>query len=406
MARKVVYTIGNTKKICQLTGEVDRELNKPTVNQTESRFGLVGTDLGASFEHRGRIYFLFGDTNSTPASAEATTYRRSTESDSIAWTESTDPEQGLYLYFVTAPDGAYLSPRVPIPGSDTPFTRKLEVPTGGLSANGQIYVFFTTCPLSDPLYPERDLMGGSILARLDDDVNYQFTRLYDLSRLDTTWLNTSPRSSDSRLYYGGKFINISPVIVNNAEISGLPETTGQGLLLWGSGLFRQSDSYLAYLPLNAVENQEALRYFAGMEAGSQQPVWSTQPANAVALFHHPVIGELSVSWNPPLQKWLMLYNADEPHGINFRTADHPWGPWSPTALLFDPWADRGFCHFIHVNWDYRVCDSVHDPGRERGGGSWGNAYGPYVISKFTRAEEAGATIYFVMSTWNPYNTCS
>src|ERR1051326_7899236 len=115
MARKVVYVPGSTQKICQLTGEFDRELKRPTSNRTETRFGLVGTDLGASFEHNGRIYFLFGDTNATPASASATEYRQSMSSDSIAYTESTDPEQCLELKFITAPDGAYLSPKVSIP---------------------------------------------------------------------------------------------------------------------------------------------------------------------------------------------------------------------------------------------------------------------------------------------------
>ncbi|MBI3952210.1 MAG: DUF4185 domain-containing protein [Acidobacteria bacterium] len=58
----VRYVPGSSQKICQLTGELDRERQQFTLNRTESRFGIWGTDLGASFEHDGRIYFLFGDT--------------------------------------------------------------------------------------------------------------------------------------------------------------------------------------------------------------------------------------------------------------------------------------------------------------------------------------------------------
>src|SRR5215467_2835515 len=50
------------QKICQLIGDWDRELGQPTFTQTESRFGIAGTDLGSSFEHNGKLWFLFGDT--------------------------------------------------------------------------------------------------------------------------------------------------------------------------------------------------------------------------------------------------------------------------------------------------------------------------------------------------------
>jgi hypothetical protein len=47
-------------------------------------------------------------------------------------------------------------------------------------------------------------------------------------------------------------------------------------------------------------------------------------------------------------------------------------------------------------------DGLSDPGRDD---EWGGEYGPYVIDRFT-VGLAGrrSRIYFVMSTWNPYNT--
>ena len=56
------WIIGSSEKICQLTGDFDRELKKPTLNLTETRAGVAGTDLGFSFEHEGKLFFLFGDT--------------------------------------------------------------------------------------------------------------------------------------------------------------------------------------------------------------------------------------------------------------------------------------------------------------------------------------------------------
>ncbi|MSO50466.1 MAG: DUF4112 domain-containing protein [Acidobacteria bacterium] len=50
----------STVKVEQLIGDYDKERKAATRSQTESRYGLEGTDLGSSFEHGGRASFLFG----------------------------------------------------------------------------------------------------------------------------------------------------------------------------------------------------------------------------------------------------------------------------------------------------------------------------------------------------------
>jgi hypothetical protein len=80
-------------KIAQLTGEYDRQLKKPTLSRTESRYGVVGTDLGSSFEHAGRTYFLFGDTTVDGV------IRKDPQSnlDTIAYTMTPTPDNGIVL---------------------------------------------------------------------------------------------------------------------------------------------------------------------------------------------------------------------------------------------------------------------------------------------------------------------
>ena len=95
----------------------------------------------------------------------------------------------------------------------------------------------------------------------------------------------------------------------------------------------------------------------------------------------------------------MLYNCDNPRGVKLRTADQPWGPWSDFQNLFEPWIDNGYCNFIHVNWNNSNCDNVHDPGREY---EWGGEYGPYQFEKLATGNDTSTTIYYTMSTWNPY----
>ena len=153
--RHVIGAIrGTTRKVNQLTGEQDRERGVPTLNCTECRFGLAGTDLGALFEHNGRLWFLFGDTVSSVGHDD----RRPEAGDWIAWT-------------------------------------------------------------------------------------------YDRTPGD----------------------HVSTSIVDNAAVPGLPDHDGQGLVIVGSGGYRASNPYLAYLPLNDVEKRAKVRYYAG---GIDSPVWS------------------------------------------------------------------------------------------------------------------------------------
>src|ERR1041385_1037046 len=51
-----------TTKICQLSGEEDRQTGQPTGIRLAGSGGLRATDLGVPFEHAGKLYFLFGDT--------------------------------------------------------------------------------------------------------------------------------------------------------------------------------------------------------------------------------------------------------------------------------------------------------------------------------------------------------
>jgi hypothetical protein len=365
-AVQVELVPGSLRKICQLTGEHDRQRRAVAFNRTETRFGLVGTDLGASFEHDGRLWFLFGDT-----------WPDADGGDSVAWTTDRSPEPGIRLTFVSS-GSRFACPRVTAADGRRLSTRHFEVPLDGFSANGHLYVFRST-----EHYREagREVMGRSVLTRAVGGDPTNLTCLYDVSVVRE----------------GGKFVNISCVVVDDAP-AGLP-FRGPALLIWGSGLYRASDAHLACAPLAAIEDKARWRYFGGVD-GAGRPAWSEDEADAVALFPHPEIGELSVTWNGPLGLWLLLYNAGSPRGIVARVATDPWGPWSGPLVVFDPeWSDVGYGALMHAR---NACDGLSDPGRER---EWGGEYGPYVIDRYTRGlPDRSAAVYFVLSTWNPYNT--
>jgi hypothetical protein len=357
---------GSVQKICQLTGERDRQRNTHAFNRTETRFGLVGTDLGSSFEHDGRLWFLFGDT-----------WPDADSGDSVAWTTDRTPEPGIRLHFASA-GSRFTCPRVSRADGRRVSTRAFEVPAAGFSANGHMYVVRTT-----EHYREagREVMGRSVLTRAVNGDPTNLVCLYDISVVRQ----------------GGQFVNVSCVVVDDG-LSGLP-FRGPALLAWGSGRYRASDAYVACIPLASVEDAESWRYYCGIDR-ARRPTWSEDESDALALFPHPQIGELSVTWNAPLRLWLMLYNAGSPRGVNARVSHHPWGPWSAPVVVFCPdWADVGYGALMHVQ---NGPDGLSDPGRED---EWGGEYGPYVIDRYTRALRGNrSAVYFVMSTWNPYNT--
>ncbi len=363
---QVIAPKTRSQKVCQLTGDTDFQNRAATSNRSQSRFSVAGTDLGYPFEFDGRLYFLFGDTGGSIPDGR----------DSIAFTRSTDPDTCPQLFW-NADGGTFR--RIAADGVSLAY---FEVPTTGFSANGAMYVFVWT-DHKDLGY--KDAQGNEVFSNplghaallRSDDAGRTFRLIWD-------------RLGDNLIY-------LSAVVVNNADYPGLPESTGQGLLMFGSGKYRASSPYLAYLPIDQVEQKSQVKYFAGLDQFTQKPRWGGV-ADAAPLFIHNCLGELSVTYNTNMQDWLMTYNCGNPDGIVARASKNFDGPWSDPAVLFNAGADAGTCYFIHGDAN---CGPPTDPASPANGGP-GGVYAPYVISRFTRAGEQTTTLYYTMSTWNPY----
>lgn len=343
--QKLVWIPDSTQRIAQLTGDYDRAFNKPTISQIGKKYGADNTDLGSSFEHNGKLYFLFGDTWGRPGSR-----------DFIAWTTRRDPAD-IDLHLYVAPDGKWLPLTVPGIAQGG-----FDVPSGGVSVNGKIYVVFTTD------YPNKEgLMARSVLA-VSADNGKTFRQVYSLST--------------------AKFINVS-----------FWQADGW-LYIFASGPYRKSSPYLARVRPTQIEDKAALQYFTGLDSHSH-PEWGTTEDSAAPLFVHNVLGEFSVAYVKQVGRYVMLYNSTDPRGIIMRSASKPWGPWSDATMIFEPWRDNGYGHFMHIppKFNKGVDDHLSDPGRED---TWGGEYGPYIISRYTKGKKGECRLYFTMSTWNPY----
>jgi hypothetical protein len=116
-----VWVPGSTQKVCQLTGELDHETKKPTVSQTETNYGLYAADVGYSFEHNGKTWFLFGDATPTltfngKPNGLNDPPRNGLFNDAPGSTSGTDISQCLKLDFARNSIGAFKSP-VPLDAS-------------------------------------------------------------------------------------------------------------------------------------------------------------------------------------------------------------------------------------------------------------------------------------------------
>ena len=193
---------GTVAKVCQLVGDFDMERNQPTTSLTYSRYGVEGTDLGVSFEHAGRLIFLFGDTRGR--SAFLPTGAVPGTADSWAYTMDENPDECLNLKFYTGQAGSQGLPRFLPPLVPRVSQGAFEVPMEGIDINGVAYGFFTTN------HTEQHTMGASILARLYDE-SLSFKYFYTFST--------------------NKFVNVQVVPVKNSELPGLPQNSGRGLLI-------------------------------------------------------------------------------------------------------------------------------------------------------------------------------
>lgn len=358
---------GSTQKIEQLVADIDRVTKRPTLSRTEERFGVIGTDLGSSFEHDGKLYFLFGDT-----------IDRAGTGDAIATTDARSGEEGVRIDFVAGRGERWL--KVTPPGVSMGTN---EVPLAGVSVGGRIYMMVRTNRKGGRSH-------GADIAKLvgfDPDAR-RFEVLRDVSRLPQ-----------------GRFIQVS-LHHATGPIAGLP-VQGPSVLIWGTGSYRKSNAYLAVTPAGSFTTGQGTRYFTGLDAAGE-PAWATDESRAAPLFDQPMIGDLSVSFVPQVGLWVMLYDAwpgrpNHPDaGVQLRAAPTPWGPWSAAEPVLRP-IDAAKAKLIHMaNTD----DGLEWPLKKFDGSSrsseQGAIYAPYMIERFTRVEGARLKLYYTLSTWNPY----
>jgi hypothetical protein len=195
------YVPNSASRLCQLTQDSDPGDRPHPVPTTP--FGIVGTDLGISVEHEGRLYLFFGDTSPEWEDQEGW--------DPIAWVTTSDVDE----LKDQAPDvqwllnGAGKYHWLSLHGKGLGY---LEVPTGGFSYDGRLYLFIGCNRQENP-----PRMTTSVLA-VRNDPYWDFHTVGRISSTTGEQILVTEPEVHLAPYPGGRWmLHISPTVVRNAD---------------------------------------------------------------------------------------------------------------------------------------------------------------------------------------------
>lgn len=282
--------VSNLELVAQLTSE-------ESMNQTLTRYGIAGTDLGHMFDMDGRLYMVFGDTfgcciPGTGGPGGAKDWR----SNAMAVIDDREPVDGLtFAGMITDRTGH--AAQLIRPGRDD----VTIIPTNGIAIGGRMYLHYMAVRKWGG--PGEWELNASGFAYSDDE--------------GQTWVKDS--ASGAALWPGDSNFGQVALVHRDGFV-----------YLFGIPGGRFGGVQLARVSEDALLNASSYRYFAGVAQSG--PEWSETPADASTIVPAPV-GELSVLWNGHLGCWIMTYLNEHKAALVIRSAAELWGPWSDESIL-------------------------------------------------------------------------
>jgi Domain of unknown function (DUF4185) len=398
--RALQYVPWSTDRIGAITGARGHGMRPARFDSTQ--VGLDGTDLGVPVWHNNRLYLFFGDCDKSEDMEG--------DADPIAWvSDAPDTLGGPYLNWLLGSGGIFH--RLHVDG--LPQLGNFEVPTGAFSYHGRLYVFVAREKVDGKMRTSH----LAVTKQPGNSPNDMLELVYDVA---------STLTKDPPPHAGRFLVHVSPTVVRCADWPGLPESTGDGLIMCGTSLYYESNIFLAFCPLRyesvsaplgpfgpwthvppPIPHPSTWRYYVKGEPATAEHPANWRPASALPatgptklLPDFDSVGELSVGWHPALRRWLMSYMTGGQ--IVLRMARDPRGPWScPSVVIFDGinsvyqatadnlQPDHQFVGLQHVAEDHKTV-----------------VYAPYLIPPWTRFDRSIrlAKIYYTLSTEQPpYN---
>ncbi|GAA2062160.1 DUF4185 domain-containing protein [Williamsia deligens] len=285
---------------------VAQETGVGDINDTVRRFGVVGTDLGVTWDDgRGGILAAFGDTANFDGRALLRGNLYGFRSNVLLRSTDRDLSNGMYFDSgVLSRPG--LAKQVLVPE----YRREITVlPTGGIAANGRQYMTYMAVKRWGG--PGEWVTDRAGVAYSDDD--------------GRNWVRP-PEAI--RPNVGGN---------SNFQMSALLKV-GDTIYVYGTPSGRFGAVRLARVPASKMTDLGSYEYFS---AGK----WVRGDVDAATPIIGAPTGEMSVAYNAYLGKYVSLATSNT---IVARTASSPEGPWSrPVALLKNTEINSAYAPFIH-----------------------------------------------------------
>ena len=452
-AQSLLLRPASTTPLEQLTGETFQIDSNGlyfydfTPSRTMSKYGLLGCDLGYPVVYADKILFLYGDTLSTftNASGQFVLTAGSGGDDNISFIPNVDLSQCHYIPDVDAQLAQGIAHPQPGYGAcpvlqtyenpnhaptghifQTTTISGLtssegigpdETPSGAFDYNGYLYMFYIVQVQRPPNPPHFAL--ESILAKSDQpSASFGLANpptFHKLFQVSIHGAIPDPANPPPEAGNGGKFMFDSVDVLDHSTLAangllpGLPpalQSAPQVVFVFGgSWYYNHSNLYLAAFDIRDTESGVASWYYYAGRNGSNQ--WTSDEAAASPMLtSKPIVSDHSVLWNATLRRFVLMDG-----NIVASAAATPWGPWSNPILVVDPngaWAQK-LIHRTSGSPIAREAPSVtvYAPNgtvSDLNSTEQGFPYSPGQIDRPTANADGSTTIYYTMSTWNPYET--
>ena len=340
------------------------------LNNTISRFGIGGTDLGIMWDNgikdnpltavdEHQILIAFGDTFSSANPVRTGVWRFNTlfrSADDVLNNGLYVPNGTPYDIFSGSPmeKPNWSDPILPSPGQPVhpPYAIGPEVtiiPTAGVSVpynntyGARQYMSFMSVRSWDT--PGRWTTNYSGIAYSDD--NGQTWRIDPKSIRTASW----GRANVAYVAGNENFQQMAFV----KPPAGSPEAQQGWVYAYGTPSGRGGTVYLSRVQETQIADTTKYQYWDGQawvanKPSAAKPVLPGKTTSFFGFFKqttYPSASEMSVQYNPYLKKYVMLY-GDSSNNMVIRTADSPQGTWSePTVLVTAQQVPSLYAPFIH-----------------------------------------------------------
>lgn len=314
------------RRVCAVTGK-EAALNTELL-------GIVGTDLGIPFADGEDLYLLFGDTFSE------FWQKGRWINNCIAKVKNTDGDRFAIESFLTDETGL---------AKELVAAKKVDkeqmtcIPTGAVAIDGVFYMFVMSIVTWQPRWTIEECA------------------LYISEDKGNSW-----RKSENVVFTKADAPNFGQVF---------PFEIGEYVYLFGITEARDGVCKLARVPKKELDNFDKYEYYIGKKENIPCFITGQDGLAAIKDNENSVVipapcGEICVTYNEYLKKYLAVYIGTDTPDIVYRIADEPWGEWSDAEI-------------VALQSDYE------------------GLYGGFTHKMLTK--EKGRRVFFMMSEWKPYN---